>query len=471
MRRPIDGSKFSSRRTKADAMIKAFRRLLLGACTAAFASVSLVCLATAPAQGGEPELSDDLPPYKMIRSLQHVQDAIVHGDLSSADMQQFMLGAIERRLMTVDRSVFNDPRNVDAALIYAMSGGNPKTLAYLVSRDIEGNFDNRVTDSLTHYLNGKGALVVEMLSKMVAEYKNKPIGPYLYLIYGNSIAQQDRRKAIEAYDWARLVSPGTNVEEAALRRSIVLATRGGKTDDALRYALSYTRRFMSSPYAGQFADIFVELAVVTFGDANNQKIEEILSFLDRPRRREVYLRVARSAAIQGMQSLTKLASERAASLSEPGDQDPNALATLYSGLVNVPSTGILEAVKEIGAIPDAQLSPRDRRLRDAAEAVAREVLRAPVPAVVAPVEEVAARDAERPAQASAVPMAPQALSPEALSGSGSSDSPFAAPAAAPPAKGTGQPESAAMDPAIATFLTTGKSKLGEIDALLQEEKP
>ncbi len=437
-------------------MKKAFRSVLFGAC------VSLASLSAVQAAGSE---DDNLPPYKMIRSLQHVQDSIVHGDLSSADMQQFMLGAIEERLMTADRSVFADPRNVDAALIYAMSGGNPKTLAYLASRDIDGNFDNRVTDALGHYLNGKGGLIVETMSKTIDEYKNAPIGPYLYLVYGNAVAQQDPGKAVKAYDWARLVAPGTNIEEAALRRSLMLTTRAGNVDRALAYALAYTRRFMTSPYAGQFADIFVELAVANYGDAKRQKIEEILSFMDKPRQREVFLRIARNAAIAGLKPLTKLASERAAALSATADAEPNALATFYSGLVDVPSTGILEAVKDIEAIPDAELSARDRSLRAAAQAVAREVLRAPVADVPA--------HADSSAQASTDILASQTPSPDAMSGAGSSDSPFAAPATpttseAAPAK----PETSAsadMDPALATFLTSGKSKLGEIDALLRED--
>lgn len=440
-------------------MIKALRTVLLGAGT------SLAWLASLAAVHAAAEKDENLPPYKMIRSLQHVQDSVVHGDLSSADMQQFMLGAIEKRLMTADRGVFADPRNVDAALIYAMSGGNPKTLAYLAGRDIDGNFDNRITDALSHYLNGKGGLIVETMSKTIEEYKNAPIGPYLYLVYGNAIAQQDPGKAVKAYDWARLVAPGTNIEEAALRRSLLLTTRAGNVDQALRYSLTYTRRFMTSPYAGQFADIFVELAVANYGDAKRQKIEEILSFMDKPRQREIFLRIARNAAIAGLKPLTKLASERAASLSAAADREPKALATFYSGLVDVPSIGILEAVKDIEAIPDAELSPRDRSLREAAQAVAREVLRAPVPEIQA--------SADSSAQASADILAHHTPSPEALSGSGSSDSPFAAPATPSASEAaTTEPEKptpADLDPALATFLTSGKSKLGEIDALLRED--
>src|ERR1700712_23356 len=69
----------------------------------------------------------DLAPYKMLRSLQFVQDSVVLGDHSAEEMQRFMLSTLDDRLRSADKSVFDDVRNVDAALVYAMSGGNPAT--------------------------------------------------------------------------------------------------------------------------------------------------------------------------------------------------------------------------------------------------------------------------------------------------------------------------------------------------------
>ena len=100
---------------------------------------------------------EDLEPYKLVRSLQFVQDAVVQGDDSAMEMQRFLIGVIDSRLRQADQSVFDDPRNVDAALIYAMSGGNPATLDILAIKDKFGNFDNEVTTVLRAYLNGRAA--------------------------------------------------------------------------------------------------------------------------------------------------------------------------------------------------------------------------------------------------------------------------------------------------------------------------
>ncbi|OJF95269.1 chemotaxis protein MotC [Pararhizobium antarcticum] len=424
-------------------MIKALRFLLL-------------CASALGAPMAQAEDFDDLPPYKILRSLQFIQDSVVLGDHSAIEMQRYMLGAIDKRLRTAGIAQFEDPRNIDAALIYAMSGGNPETLDFLTSRDIEGNFDSRITDALRQYLNGKGALIVANLVKTIPEYRNTRIGPYLYLILGNAASLQDPKAAMGYYDWARLMAPGTIIEEAALRRSISLSMRGGMPEKGFSYSLSYARRFMTSPYVGQFADIFVELAVANFNAETEGKITEILEFMDRPRQREVYLRIARRAAIAGLQPLARLAAQRAEALSDVADSN-KALASLYAGLVDVPSADILAAVSQMSSIPEQDLSPRDRALLQAARAVAQEVLKAPDPDSLtqATVSNVTTEASDGP--------------------SGSGESPFADPAVQggeQPVEGGEQqvtaPESKS-DPEHDNFLASSRSKIDEIDMLLKGE--
>lgn len=403
---------------------------------------------------------EELAPFKMIRSLQYVQDSVVLGDHSAIEMQRFMLGAIDKRLRAADASVFRDPRNVDAALVYAMSGGNPETLKYLSDHDAAGNFDSRVTDALRQYLNGKGGLIVENLSKAAPEYRNARIGPYLYLILGNATSQQDPAAAMKYYDWARLMAPGTIIEEAALRRSVFLAVQTGEPEKGFHYALSYARRYLTSPYASQFADVFVELAVAHFDGAAQERISEILGFMDEPRQREVYLRVARRAAIAGKQALTKLASERAEALGADNAAQPKVLANFYAGLASVPSNDVFAATASIAAIPDAELSPRDRALRDAAKAVADAVVRPPVGESLT---QASASKPDRPVEAVASAEAEE---------TGSGMSPFGSaqtPVAAAPASVAEADTGAASDPEHDGFVAKGRSKLEEIDALLKGE--
>jgi chemotaxis protein MotC len=320
-----------------------------------------------------------LEPYKLMRSLQFVQDAVVRGDHSAMEMQRFLLGVIDTRLRTAEQKVFDDPRNVDAALIYAMSGGNPETLDILAVKDKFGNFDNEITTVLRAYLNGRAAKTQTTLAEVVEIYRDTEIGPYLTLVAANVTAALNDTSALEMFDWARLTAPGTLVEEAALRRSLFIAARKNLVDEALKYAQLYARRFINSPYAGQYADLLVELVVLNYGKVGDDRLSEILSFMDRPRKREVYLRIARKAVISGLRDLAVFASKRAEDLVTPSDERPRALANLYSGMAQVPTEGVDAVLANLNAVPERQLSRRDRALREAARIIATEVMRKPDP--------------------------------------------------------------------------------------------
>nr|WP_314092680.1 chemotaxis protein MotC [uncultured Shinella sp.] len=438
-----------------------FRRLLL--------TGTVFCAALGAGAPARAESPEDIEPYKMIRSLQYVQDTVVLGDHSAMEMQRFLLTTIDDRLRTAEPSVFDDPRNVDAALVYAMSGGNPETLELLIKKDVDGHFDSRLTDALRAYLSGRGTQSVKSLAEIFPEYKRSRVGPYLALVSANSVIRKDPALALTYFDWARLVAPGTIVEEAALRRSIFITSEAGWTDKSMVYANRYARRYLRSPYASQFADLFVKLAVDHFDELKEEDILEVLSFMDVPRQREVYLRMARLAAITGKNKLATLAATRAQMLSDDGESVPKVLADLYSGLASVPSGDVATAMEAIAAIPDDKLSPKDRALKAAAKAVAEEVLRAP---------ETAAVEESVPQKQAALPVEGEDPSYDGLSEAETADrtmDPRAGAGEVPvAAAGSGtekkeQQGKAGVDPAFDTFVSGGRSKLDAIDALLKGE--
>lgn len=323
--------------------------------------------------------ADAVQPYQLIRSLQFVQDSVVRGDHSAMEMQRFLLGVIDDRLRKADQRVFDDPRNVDAALMYAMSGGNPATLDLLALQDRFGNFDNEITTVLRAYLDGRAARTKTSLEEILRIYHNSDIAPYLSLVAANVKAGMNDSGALEMFDWARLGAPGTIIEESALRRSLAIATKSEQLDKAIHYAILYARRFVNSPYAGQFADQLVQLTVEHFQSVGENNLTSVLAFMDRPRQREVYLRIARKAAIFGERELALLAADRAKSLSGADDLAPAALAGLYSGLANISSNEVNEIDAALADLENAAFSPRDAALRQAARLIANEIVREPDP--------------------------------------------------------------------------------------------
>ncbi|MBB6488041.1 chemotaxis protein MotC [Rhizobium lusitanum] len=409
--------------------------------------------------GARAEGQDNLPLYKMLRSLEFVQDSVVAGDSSAGEMQRFLLATIDARLRNADKSIFEDTRNSDAALAYAMSGGNPETLEYLMQRDINGNFDNRVADVLRKYLNGKGLLVVNTLADIAKEYRGKPIGPYLSLIAGNVMSGKNAMAALKLYDWARLLAPGTVVEESALRRSLALCADAGMVPQGIEYARRYTRRFLHSPYASQFADLFVQLVVDHDSDVKQQDIIDILASMDPPRQREIYLRMARRAAIAGKADLAALAAGRAQAISSDGSDAFGALAGFYGGIAGVSTPDVEAAISNLNQMPAGELNARDRALRDAATAVADEILRAPDPASLGQGNVPNLPNQQNTEHDAAVTIKTGGQSP-GIAGVEQG----AAAKAAPVSKGGGQE----ADSSFNAFVTTSRSKLDAIDGMLKQ---
>ena len=445
-------------------------------------SAALWIACTMAGTGHAEDVISDLPPYKLVRSLEYVQDTIARGDLSALDMQKYLLSAIDARLRKATSKDFDDHRNVNAALIYAMSGGNSDTLANLVFNDAAGHFDIRVTEALRMYLNGKGDAAVKRLEEMVPEYKSSEIGPYLALVAANSIGTTSPKDALKYLDWARLVSPGTIIEETAIRRSVVYSINAELYDKAIAYSKRYARRFTLSPYAGQFADIFVNLAVEHDDHVTTEAVKDVLSQMEASRQREVYLRIARKSAILGKLGLVKFSTDEAKQLLEPKSENSAILADLFSGLAEIPSSNVLEALNRVASIPDDKLSEKDRNLRDAAKFIGYQVLSPPVSASLTQAEDatVPANDGSQIGEISTD-------NPTAPAPSGAQTDPLASPQAPPPPKDASAPgnqsgkqpppaadaatkQDASPPSEIDTFVTSERAKLDEIDAMLQKAR-
>lgn len=407
------------------------------------------------ASSGSAWADDNLSPYKMLRSLQYLQDSVVLGDHSVGDMQRFMIDTIDNRLRTANSEVFEEPRNADAAIVYAMSGGNPKTLDYLVARDIQGHFDSRVVTVLQKYFNGKGAQVGKSVAELAKEYRNTPLGPYLFLVAGNIAASVDPAAAMGFFDEARLGAPGTIVEEAALRRSVVASLGADAVEKALSYSRRYARRFLYSPYSSQFADLFVELVVKHYGTVSQDDIADILGLMDTPRAQEILLRISRQGSLRGNLELARHAAaeaQRLGGLLEDGSGHP-VLPRLYEGVASVSTSDIVSAIDTLSGISDQALSERDKALKDAARAVAEQILEPPSPAgpslstspeIVVPTQAEDAATADATSRQRELPDAAQVSGQEAV--------------------GTGPADEPVMD-----FVKQSRGRLDQIDALLLQE--
>ncbi|TPL04788.1 chemotaxis protein MotC [Mesorhizobium sp. B2-4-16] len=438
---------------------------------------------------------DALQPYQLVRSLQLVQDRIAGGDHAALPMQAKLLEMIDARMRDTSAEDFKEPKNFRALLVYGMSGGNPVTVAAAASRAVTDPQSLAIAKGVVAYLSGQPAEAIEMLKPIDPMSVPADLGAFLALVKGSLLATDDPSAALALLDEARLLSPGTLVEEAALRRSVGIAAAQG---DAARFALAstqYVASFLYSPYASQFADAFVSGVITLHMAISQDKIADITSMMDSEREKVIYLRIARRAAIDGMTELSAFASAKA-ELGRNGNGNRDDPRTqLYSSLSTMTSANVDKVRAKLGKIDRGKLSQSDRDLLDAAQAVAGEVM-APVkaaasaepkPATVAKSDEAKSAteasadpaNADLPPVEGAMPDQPAVAasdppkdtpSPPAVPqpAQASAETPVSTPApidAAPVAQASAPATPDAQDP-IDAAVTSTRHQLDQIDQLL-----
>lgn len=330
-----------------------------------------VALVAAMVAVAHPAASQGLEPYQMVRSLQIVQDRIADGDHAALPMQRELLGIVDERLRTAAPENFQDKRNFNALLIYGASGGNPRTLQRVIEKLGLEDEKQALAWGILHYVRGDLASAREMLRDIEPFTLDAELAAPLALVAGALLVQEQPAEALRLFDQARLLSPGTLVEEAALRRSIAISAA---VEDSSRFSLAslqYVRRFLHSPYASQFAEAFVSAVIAMHDRIDPGLIEDVAGMMSDEQAHVIYLRIARQSAIEGYGELLAFASERARqyALEALGDDD-DPRATLYASLASVTSSNVREVLETLDAIDARRLSTNDRELLEAAKRIA-----------------------------------------------------------------------------------------------------
>ena len=293
-------------------MNRAFRPL----CAAAlFLVLTLGGLAVA-----EEDVSE---PVKLVRTLQFLQDSIAHGTVASDDARRKLIDIVGKRFLEADTEIWRDRRNADAALLYVLNGGNPAVLTRLPKADDDARREQLVA-AVAAYASGSQAEAKALWADIdLSTLPMGLVGPAA-LVKANLLFDDNPSQALRFADIARLESPGTLVEEAAIRRSIEIAAKLGDPARFEFYAIRYAIRFPRSMYGAGFRQRFSEsyLAIAAkAGPDSSPRLDEMLAPLDTDDRRQIFLEVARRAVVDARMALAKTAAEDASALSTPGTDD------------------------------------------------------------------------------------------------------------------------------------------------------
>ncbi|MBA4791094.1 MAG: hypothetical protein H2042_15445, partial [Rhizobiales bacterium] len=355
-------------------------------------------------------------PQDLVRALRRVQDSMAQGSTDAVNAQRDIIARIEREFAAAEPSVWEDPHNARAAVTYFLSGGNPAVLRRMMDQQPGPALDPRLLRGTLAYLEGREDEALRQLKDIDARSLPASLGGQVALAQAALFLRKDPKKSAELLGVARVLAPGTLVEEAALRRAILVAAQMNDMAQFEYLSRQYLFRFRNSVYAGNFRQRFAAaLSRMGFGNQPDQlqRLEQMLEMLEPESRRDMELTLARAAVVQGRTTTASFAAERALSTTPDGSADAER-ARLYRGASMAPSAQTYgEALSELKAIDRDRLAPADLALLDAASATAENVKRAtdnaatpPLPAAMGAV--AAAPTGQAPGQAPAQAQPPAA---------------------------------------------------------------
>ena len=329
--------------------------------------------------GGIAPGAAETAPYIAIRDLERLQDRIAAGDSLAAAAHAKAIAQTAVAFAGAKPAVWADERNARALALYLFSGGNAAVIAKAIPRDAVAKSTQTLYDGALAYGLGDDDKAREGLLPIEARSLPSNLGGHLALVQATLLAGNDKARAVERLDLARLLEPGTLVEEAALRKELMLLDVGG--DDLPKFTLlsrRYAGSFPRSVYFANFRQLLGQAAMAAGSNdspAFGARLEQIVEVLDTQDRCHLFLSVAREALLTGRFNMAAFASEKAQSLARRSETD-QARAMVYFGAATIAGPSYEAGRKSLNAAAVARLGANDQALRQSALAVA-DMIRSP----------------------------------------------------------------------------------------------
>ncbi|WP_068082053.1 hypothetical protein [Polycladidibacter stylochi] len=329
------------------------------------------------------QMSSNASPDLMMLELQVLQDEIVMGNREAYQLLQPSLIVIGRRFLSVDRALWKTKQNSYAAVAFMLSGGSGSVFQALADEGVTFNVDPNLFAGAMAYSQGNREAAKNLLLKVEALDLPTVIAGQVALSQAILLSQNEPEKSIKYFDLARLLMPGTLVEESALRREAPIVANLGDNKKYERLARRYLFQYQSSVFAKQFRDrlaqtISTEDYLSTESDWD--KVMQLLNDYDPESQRIVLLKLGRAALSTGNTHFAVKAGE-AVLASDGASIDQKAAAHLYHGAGLAPTREWRKGLNELIAVDEKLLRSVDRIMLHSAIITANMIRKWPSPVI------------------------------------------------------------------------------------------
>ena len=320
-------------------------------------------------------------PFELVRTLRAVQDQIVQGNRTAYQAHRRVMTTIADQLMKVDADKWREDRNIKAGILFALSGGDPRVVRQVLGLVTLNVSDDRLMKGSLAYAEGRNTEALELMAGINPLTLEATIAGHVALAQGVLMSKDEPRRATNHFEMARLLSPGTLIEETSLRRELLMLSKSDNADRFESLAGRYMRRFRNSVYADNFRlHLVTEVASAKSWDNAQRlaKIEKVLHYVEPSDRQDAYLVMAQVGLTKGNVITARFAAEHASALS--GDRtELSSQARVYEAAALIVTDKFEDGVVKLKGVERDKLGAKDAQIFDAAMKVADQVRRWPQP--------------------------------------------------------------------------------------------
>ncbi len=316
-------------------------------------------------------------PAALAHALMDAQDRLTTGDAAAKARVVELSEELARKFRAFDVNVWRRPWNVQAVVAYTLSGGQPRVLRSIVQAGVIPAESASLAEGALAYAEGRQDKAKALLGPIDAGQTSAAVAGLLSLAQAALIAKEDPKAAAVLLDKAGVYAPGSLVEEAALRRSVLLAYETLDFNRFVTTSSRYFRRFGKSFYAEEFRRRFGE-SIGRFGlseePEQKRRLSQLLLEIEGPYRVELYLSMAQYALYLGRLDTARSAAEKALAAQSAAAA---SRASLYVGAAKILSGDVERGMDDLSRSDDAALPNKDRVLKSAVVRIAGQLVSDP----------------------------------------------------------------------------------------------
>ena len=337
-----------------------------------------------PKQGGEhsakgapaaPPPPLELPPHPisdLMGELQQAQVRMANGDKTAYAKQNDKLRAIGDAILAAKPEIWKSKEETDAAAAYVLSGGQPRVISKLLETGGVPKSEDPLLRGALAYAAGRSLDAQTLLADIDPKTVSLRLGSQLAYAKSVLATSKEPDQAIQFLDLARLLAPGSLVEEAALRREILLAGDRRDSDRMIFLARQYASRFPKSIFADNFISSLssISLRYRLIDDVGNlRKFETLLGLVSQEQRRSFLLAIARDQTVNGKFEVAGEAADYVLSGLPAGDPD-EPRARFYLAAAKILGDDYDAGLAQLKTLDRSKLGKPDQALLAAALQIA-----------------------------------------------------------------------------------------------------